>query len=161
MYYQKSISSPKVFTFLLLVLSLFSCSQIEVFEKNTSIPGYEWKTDYPAKGSFTIRDTVSSYNIYIVLRHTDAYRFNNIWLNIGLQAPGDSLHYQKVDLPLGNDAAGWEGTSMDDIWEVRKPLALNKRFIKAGQYQFSIFHIMRDNPLKAVMSAGLRVEKAQ
>ena len=143
------------------VLLAASCRQVAVFEKNTPIPDYKWPLSYAAKGSFQVTDTLSSYNIYIVLRHTDAYEFNNIWLNVGLQSPGDSLFFQKVDLSLGSDAAGWEGTGMNDIWEVRKPLALNKRFRKNGEYQFSIFHIMRQDPLKWVMSAGLRVEKVQ
>jgi gliding motility-associated lipoprotein GldH len=142
-----------------IILTTVSCRQVDVFEKNTSIPGYKWAADFAATGTFTITDTLSSYNLYLVLRHTDAYNYNNIWLNVGLQPPGDTLSFQKADLSLGNDATGWEGTGMNDIWEVRKPLALNKRFKKAGQYHFSIFHIMRDNPLPEVMSAGMRVEK--
>lgn len=149
-----------VFSLLLASGFLLSCRQIEVYEKNTPIPNYEWRQGFAAAGSFEITDTLDAYNIYIVLRHTDAYNYNNIWLNVGLQAPGDSLRYQKVDLGLGSDASGWEGTGMNDIWEVRKPLALHKRFVKKGQYSFSILQIMRDDPLKAVMSAGLRVEKA-
>jgi gliding motility-associated lipoprotein GldH len=67
---------------------------------------------------------------------------------------------QKIDLKLGDDAMGWEGTGMNDIWEVRKLLnGEPKRFKKAGNYNYSISQIMRDNPLKNVMSAGLRVEK--
>ncbi|RYD80975.1 MAG: gliding motility lipoprotein GldH [Sphingobacteriales bacterium] len=144
-----------------LVFFISSCRPVNVYEKNVQIPGLKWSSAFGASGSFEISDTLSSYNIYIVLRHTDAYKYNNIWLNVGLQSPGDSLYFQKVDLSLGSDAAGWEGTGMNDIWEVRKPLALNKRFKKNGAYQFNIFHIMRDNPLTDIMSAGLRVEKAQ
>ena len=150
-----------VLLFCALPAALLSCKQVELYEKNTPIPNYEWSSGYAATGTFRITDTVSPYNIYIVLRHTDAYNYNNIWMNIGLQAPGDSLRYQKVDLSLGNDATGWDGTGMNDIWEVRKPLALNNRFIKMGEYRFSILQIMREDPLKNVMSAGLRVEKSK
>jgi len=143
-------------------LSLSSCTRLEVFEKDISIPGYKWETNFAAKGKFDITDTTASYNIYLVLRHTDAYKYDNIWLNIGLQSPGDSLQYQKVNLELGNDAKGWEGTGMNDIWEVRK--VLNDRplpFKKTGGYAFSIMQIMRDNPLPGIMSAGLRIERVQ
>jgi len=141
-------------------LQLFSCTQTDVFEKNTVIPKYEWQNSFKAAGSFLIKDTVSAYNIYLVLRHTDAYKYNNIWLNIGLQPPGDSLHIQKVDLQLGDDANGWEGSGMNDIWEVRKLLnGQPRRFRQAGNYNFSISHIMRDNPLLSIMSVGLRIEK--
>lgn len=145
-----------------ILIGFASCKQVDLFEKNTPIPNYEWKNDFAATGSFTISDTLAAYNIYIVLRHTDAYAYNNIWLNVGLQSPGDTMFYQKIDLTLGNDGTGWEGSGMNDIWEVRKLLnGQPRRFRKNGIYQFSILHMMRDVPLKNVMSVGLRVEKAQ
>ena len=137
-----------------------SCTQIDVFEKNTVIPNYEWKHSFTAKGNFIIKDTSSTYNIYLVLRHTDAYRYNNIWLNIGLQAPGDSMNVRKADLELGTDAGGWEGSGTNDIWEVRKELSNGPlRFKMPGTYNFSVSHIMRDNPLPDIMSVGIRIEK--
>ncbi|RYY72027.1 MAG: gliding motility lipoprotein GldH [Chitinophagaceae bacterium] len=154
-----SITSNTI-VFLVSLIAFAGCRQINVFEKNTPIPDYKWSKNFAAKGNFEIQDTLSSYNIYLVLRHTDAYEKNNIWLNVGLQTPGDSLFFQKVDLSLGSDATGWEGTGMNDIWEVRKPLALNKRFKKKGEYQFMVYHIMREDPLPYVMSAGMRIEKA-
>jgi gliding motility-associated lipoprotein GldH len=138
---------------------LSSCTQLDTFEKNTSIPGYQWQSSLEAKGSFAITDTATTYNAYIVLRHTDAYKYNNIWLNVGIQPPADTMHYQKVDLQLGTDAKGWVGTGMNDIWEQRQLLFMGRQFKKPGTYSFSIKQIMRDDPLPAVMSAGLRVEK--
>ena len=137
-----------------------SCKQIDVYEKHTVIPKYEWQSSFSATGDFLITDTISAYSIYLVLRHTDAYQYNNIWLNIGLQAPGDSMYIQKVNLILGDDASGWEGTGMNDILEIRKLLnGKPRRFKQAGKYSFTISQIMRNNPLLNVMSAGLRVEK--
>ncbi|RYF80362.1 MAG: hypothetical protein EOO03_17430, partial [Chitinophagaceae bacterium] len=92
------------------------CRQIDVYEKNTPIPNYEWQRNFAAEGTFTIQDTTAFYNVSIVLRHTDAYAYNNVWLNVGLQSPGDSLYFQKIDLQLGSDATGWDGTGMNDIW---------------------------------------------
>jgi len=143
-----------------IILFIGSCTQIELYEKNTTIPKFAWQHNFSAKGEFMITDTVSAYSIYLVLRHTDAYQYNNIWLNVGLQPPGDTMHFQKVNLQLGDDINGWEGTGMNDIWEVRKLLnGEPRRFKKAGKYSFTISQIMRDNPLLHVMSAGLRLEK--
>lgn len=149
--------------FLFSLFFLHACKNIDVFEKNISIPNMLWQNSFNATGSFNITDTGSNYNVYIVLRHTDAYLYNNIWLNVGLQSPGDSaLQFQKINLSLGNDAQGWNGVGMNDIWEVRilisgKP----KPFIKAGVYNFSVGQLMRDNPLQHIISAGLRLEKAK
>jgi gliding motility-associated lipoprotein GldH len=149
------------FWFLLLPIAyclLFnSCTQIKIFEKDTAIPNYQWQPGFAAKGDFVIAEPAASYNIYLVLRHTDAYKYNNIWLNLGLQPPGDSMHVKKVNLILGDDANGWDGTGMNDIWEVRK--LMNSQALKPGKYSFSISQIMRDNPLLHIMSVGLRIEK--
>lgn len=146
--------------FAMMIALLFSCRQMDVFEKNTNIPNMKWQNNFNAAGTFNITDTASRYNVFIVLRHTDRYKYHNIWLNAGIQPPGDSMKLQRINLSLATDATGWEGTGMNDIWEVRKqvsnePLA----FKKPGVYNFSIMQIMRDNPLEHVMSAGMRVEK--
>lgn len=139
-----------------------SCNQIDVFEKSTSIPDHKWNYDFKCIGAFNISDTSSFYNIYVVIRHTDAYKYNNIWLNLGLQMPGDTLITQKLNLTLGDDANGWYGSGMDDIWEVRKKLSkYPKQFKKQGTYNYSLSNIMRDNPLNNVMSAGIRIEKVR
>lgn len=154
------------YKFRVLILSVASCllfsscTQIDVFEKSTAIPAYEWKQNFTAKGDFIVADTVTPFSIYLVLRHTDAYKYNNIWLNVGLQPPGDTMHIQKVNLVLGDDANGWEGSGMNDIWEVRKLLNGDaRRFKQPGKYSYSISQIMRDNPLVHIMSVGVRIEK--
>ena len=153
----------KIVVILLVSIHLFSCKEIDLFEKNISIPNMQWNNNYNATGSFLIKDTTSAYNVFLVLRHTDAYQYNNIWLNVGLQIPGDSaLQYQKINLSLGDDAHGWEGIGMNDIWEVRKLISgVPKRFKKAGQYNFSIAQLMRDSPLLHVISVGISVQKTK
>ncbi len=136
---------------------LCSCKNIDLFEKNINIPNLSWKSDFVAEGKFDVKDTASLYNIFIVFRHTDAYQYNNIWLNVNLQPVGDSLITQKINLPLGSDAQGWEGVGMDDIWEVRKLIAQIP--LKRSVYNFKIMQIMRNNPLLNIMSVGLRIVK--
>ena len=154
----------KIFLLILILSSAFiSCREIDLFEKNIAVPNMQWFNNYNATCSFIIKDTTSTYNVLIVLRHTDAYLYNNIWLNVGLQAPGYAgLKYQKINLTLGNDAKGWEGIGMNDIWEVRKLISgVPKKFIKPGTYNFSIAQLMRDNPLQHIISVGLSVQKAK
>lgn len=152
------------FAFFVSISILQACKNINLFEKNISIPNMQWQNNFSATGSFNITDTVSTYNVYIVLRHTDAYLYNNIWLNAGLQSPGDSgMQFQKINLLLGNDAKGWEGVGMNDIWEVRKLISGRppQRFLKTGEYKFALAQLMRDNPLLNIISVGLRLEKVK
>lgn len=150
---------------LLLTMAAFfnACNTLDIYEKNISIPGYQWTYAFRPGFDFDIKDTASLYNISIVLRHTDAYRYNNIWLNVGIQSPNDTASTtQRLDMQLGNDAKGWEGTGIDDIWEVRRPATKAPvQFKKPGTYHFTVAQVMRENPLPNVMSIGVRVEKVK
>jgi gliding motility-associated lipoprotein GldH len=146
---------------LALMLLVSSCGTLDVFEKNITIPGHEWSSNFKPEIDFDIKDTVSLYNIYVVLRHTDAYRYNNIYLNILTTVPGDTTHKERLDLRLATDDKGWLGSGMDDIFEHR--ILINRgiplRFAKAGRYTFQLQQIMREEPLQHVMNVGIRVEK--
>ncbi len=158
------MKEPRFFIpyFLFLIFCFYSCTQLEVFEKNASIPKNQWEYKFQPAFEFNITDTASEYNLYVVLRHTDAYKYNNIWLNISTQAPADTMKTQRFDLLLGDDAKGWEGSGMDDIWEIRKSVTDGPfKFIKPGRYKFLIAQIMRENPLPNILSIGIRVEKVK
>ena len=143
----------------LLVSITFSCTTIDIFEKSVAIPRHEWKSDYRPSFEFTITDTTTLYNIFLVLRHTEKYNFNNIYINLTAQLPGqDTVIRIRQDLRLANDANGWEATGMDDIYEHRKELG-PPQTLRGGTYTFTIEQIMREDPLLHVMDVGLRVEK--
>lgn len=157
---QKNTKTLLYCVFFFLTGWVTGCKTMDLYEKHIPIPAHEWKRETLLKGSFLISDTSSEYQLFLVLRHTDAYTYNNIWLNMGLQSPEDTMFVQKLNLVLGDDAEGWFGVGMNDIWEVRRPITNRPRkFVKQGTYNYSIAQIMRDNPLKQVMSAGIRVEK--
>lgn len=139
------------------------CKKLDVFEKNVSIPNYQWKSSFVPGFDFEITDTAAQYNLRVVLRHTDAYRYNNIWLNVnGTMQKDTFIKAPHIELPLGSDEHGWEGTGMNDIWEVRKEITRGPvQFKKAGRYHFTIAQVMREDPLPNVMSIGLRIEKVK
>lgn len=150
----------KLFLIPLLSLCFFSCSKIGVFEKTIPLPAQAWFYNIQPSFTFNITDTTASYNVFIVLRHTDTYAYNNIWLAVGSQVPGDTLHTQNINMGLGNDTKGWEGTGMDDIYEVRKNITSGPvTFKKAGRYTFTLAQVMRENPLLHILNIGIRVEK--
>ncbi|HEY5367398.1 MAG TPA: gliding motility lipoprotein GldH [Hanamia sp.] len=152
----------KTLFILFISISITSCIKINLFEKQAAIPAQTWYYSNVPKFTFHIDDTTSMYNVYIVLRHTDLYNYNNIWLKIGSDSPSDSMHYQNINIPLANNSRGWSGTGMDDIYEVRKNISAGPlSFKKPGDYTFSIAQIMRENPLKYILNIGVRVEKVK
>ncbi len=149
-------------TISILLLSLFlffSCTTINLYEKNVTIPGHSWKSSFKPAFDFTITDTSSSYQLFFVIRHNEKYSFNNIYINVYVKGPGEKEAIKiQQDLVLATNEKGWLGSGMDDIYEHRIQLG-PEQSLKAGQYTFIIEHIMREDPLKNVLNAGLRIEK--
>jgi gliding motility-associated lipoprotein GldH len=122
------------------------------------VPGQAWDNGFKPVFHFTIKDTSSLYQLYLVLRHNEKYNYNNIYVNLYVKAPGpDSVIKIQKNLPLATNE-NWKGTGVDDIYEHRIELGAPQT-LKAGDYQFTLEQIMRENPLKNVLDVGLRVEK--
>ena len=128
------------------------------------MPGHRWASSFKPEFIFTIKDTTVPYRLYFTFRHNEKYNYNNIWVNIYTQAPGDSVQILQKEFILATSDKGWLGAAMDDIYEHRIeliPSGENLYFRKVGDYKFTIEHIMREDPLENVMNVGLRVEKKQ
>jgi gliding motility-associated lipoprotein GldH len=148
--------------FLLLVpctLYLISCTTIDMYEKTVTIPGHAWQNSFRPSFDFIIKDTASRYQPFLVLRHTEKYNYSNIYINLYVQGPGqDTAQKFLVNPELASNEGGWKATGMDDIYEHR--IELDKpKFLKAGNYKFTVEQIMRENPLQNVLDVGIRIEK--
>jgi len=146
-------------------LQLAACTlPSDVFEKDVVVPGQQWESSFKPRIEFTIKeqDTSYLYNIYLVLRHSDAYNYNNIWIQGTVREPGDtSAKSQRYDLTLATNDKGWLGSGMDDIYEHRVLIQPETKFTKPGTYSFTLEQIMREDPLRHVLNVGVRVEKAK
>jgi gliding motility-associated lipoprotein GldH len=144
-------------------LQLAACSiPSGFFEKDVPIPNQQWESSFKPRIDFIVKeeDTASLYNVYFVIRHSDAYNYNNIWIEGTVTQPGDStVRSERYDLTLATNKNGWEGSGMDDIYETRIIIQPQTKFRKPGTYSFVIRQIMREDPLKHILDIGIRVEK--
>lgn len=157
---------------LLLLLIFAACQPSPQYQKHVTIPSKGWQYDYQPSFQVNITDTTAPYQLFLVIRHTNAYPFSNIWLRLRTQQPGDSSFQEEryevtlasptAVLPDGSLSGGWLGRGMGEIWEQR--MALNDAqhpvyFKQAGTYVFKLAQDMRLNPLPEVLQVGLRLEK--
>lgn len=148
----------RIFILLYIVIAA-SCQPIEVFEKTTFFPKHEWSSKEKPAFTFEVTDTTSLYNIMLVLRHTDAYRYNNIWIKLDMKGPQDTATFRR-EFKLATSSQGWLGSGMDDIFEHRIPFNDKPAPLKAGTYTFTLMQDMREDPLDQILNVGIRVQKA-
>lgn len=154
----------KIAAALLLCSTLWSaCLNSNVYEHNVALPQQAWKASYKPVYRFDISDTASSYLLSFTMRHTEAYAFSNIWLNVSTKMPGsDKPESMRIEVPLAQPDGKWMGRGMNEIWQHQMPLTRNgapMKFSRTGTYTIELEQLMRVDPLREVLSAGIRLEK--
>jgi gliding motility-associated lipoprotein GldH len=155
--------NKKSFFIFLLPVNLFmvSCQKMDLFEKTVAIPKQAWSSTFKPEFRFNIKDTTVPYRVFITLRHTDRYNYNNIWVNLLTKSPGDTIRQVQYELPLASKQ-GWLGAGMGDIYDHRiaiTPQDQDLYFRRSGEYVFTLEQVMREDPLQNVLDIGIRLEK--
>lgn len=145
-----------------VMVLMAGCRQVALFERLVNIGGGSWQNTNVPEIVLEITDTSASYRMYAVVRHTHLYPYRNLWLNMGLQLPGDTgFKTERFDLTLAASDR-WLGKGMDDVYELRPRLFSGLvRFAKPGTVKFRLQHAMRQNPLPGVLQVGIGIEKAK
>jgi gliding motility-associated lipoprotein GldH len=94
-----------------------------------------------------------------IVRHTNAYPYSNIWLNVYYKEPGDSSFTRtRVEIPLAEPSGKWLGRGMGEIYEQR--MFIDQLHLdRVGKYEMRLEQNMRVNELPEILQVGLRLEK--
>ena len=148
-----------------ILLSIFfvlsSCETKQLFEQSTIYPNHNWPAKQATKYRFNVTDTSATYKIFFVIRHHNAYHYKNIWLDFFIISPTNAITKQILNLNLADDARGWLGSGMDDIYDQRIPMTATPIHFNKGINEIIVQHTMREDPLENILSTGIRVEKVK
>lgn len=145
---------------LCLLLSLNACDTNRVYEKNEDIDQQEWLSTDSLYFDFEISDDAPK-NVYLNFRHRFGFNWRNVWINLKMQLPNDSIYVMPVNIPLSQPDGQWYGDCSGDVCLMQYPLEdfTSYSFADTGIYHITLYHDMREDPLLEVLSVGLRVEE--
>jgi gliding motility-associated lipoprotein GldH len=149
--------------------SLFfvSCDSNQVFDVYKSVPN-TWHKDAIITFEVNPPDSINNYNLFVNLRSTNAYKYNNLFLIVEMVYPHgktikDTLEYRMAD-PTGKLL----GTGLTDIKENKLWYKGHERpfvFEETGEYTINIQQAMRENgkvngvvELEGITDVGFRIE---
>ncbi|MCS6795420.1 MAG: gliding motility lipoprotein GldH [Raineya sp.] len=144
----------------LLIIFLYSCKDSNtVFEDNQSLKNGEWYYEKPLAFEFEIEDTTKTYTLYYNVRNEISYPYYNLFVTYYMHYPDNKkIDSLLMDITLFNPKTGepyGEGTG--GIREHQLPAFRNFKFTQKGKYKYVFKQYMRHNPLKGILSMGLRV----
>ena len=119
-----------------LLFVFFSCDKT-VYESHNSFEEKSWNTDSVITFNYNISDTLNSYEMSILVRHTVDYEYQNLFLFLS----GDLN--DTIELELADKIGKWKGSGLSDIREFEYLFANNKVFSKKGNHSINIEQAMR------------------
>lgn len=150
------------FISLVFIASLFcSCRDEQaVVDTNQEISGRNWGYADKITIPVVINDTQAVYNLFINLRHTANYKYSNIFILVHQTGTDGKRTTERKEFRLAYPDGEWLGDGSGNMYSYQLPYKMNYRFPKKGTYVFELEQNMRDNPLREMTDAGLRVEVA-
>ena len=148
----------------LMAIMLASCKQNSVYDRSVEISELGWHEDsIVVFDDVIVTDTISPFNFYINLRHSDDYRFSNFYLFLNTILPNGHTSRDTIELVLADAGGKWYGNGFGHIKDNRILVRESLVFPLKGNYQFTIEQAMRedDELLEGVKSVGVRIDKGE
>lgn len=148
----------------LILLSVIFSSCIKndaLIDTHQAISRHRWSYLNKVQIPFEISDTAARYNLLINLRHTSEYKYSNIFFLIHIILPDGKKFVERKEFRLALPDGEWLGKGAGDIYSYELPYKADYKFNRKGKYVLILEQNMRDNPLREVTDAGLRVELAK
>jgi len=144
--------------FLGSILFLSSCSSGYDYEKQYEFQGEYWAQGDTLDFTFTIKDTLAIYNLYLEVKHSTAYDFQNLYTQIHTRFPSGERIKELLSLELADKAGTWLGACSGERCVLKIPIQQGAFFNQAGEYMLTVEQYMRVNPVKGVGSIGFMLE---
>ena len=144
---------------LVLALSLWACNNDTVFDAYIQVPETGWEYKQQATFNFTISDTVSWYDLYINVRNTGDYPYQNLYVFTTLKGPGNLAVRDTFNCILADKKGKWLGSGVGKTRELQILYQKQIRFLQSGEYTFAIEQAMRDTILKGIHDIGFTIKK--
>ena len=151
-----------IFVFLSLLLLLLVCcntnteSSYSVFEEDS------WHADSTITLNYSVVDTITKQNLYLKIRHTTDFEYQNIFLFVDFQEKRDT-----VEVTLSEKNGKWLGSGFGDIKEVEYCFAKEIIFNSKKTINVTFEQAMRygDQPvitnLKEIIALGINIKKSE
>lgn len=147
-----------------------SCDSNRVFDEYKSVPN-QWHKDSIISFIVIPPDSTNNYNLFVNLRNTNEYKYNNLFLIVEIDYPNGKILKDTLEYKMADPNGKLLGTGFTDVKENKlwykgfdKPFIFNE----SGEYKIKIQHAMRQNGqvngienLEGITDIGFRIEKPE
>ena len=143
---------------IIIGLSLVACDNQLIFSEFRSFGNSGWHMDSIAGYTLPIHDSLATYEVQIIVRHTTQYPYQNLWLFTEEWYGNVLLHRDTIECFMADEYGRWNGRG---IQQYTLPLLYDNAhaFPKTGDYTITIQQGMRMEQLRGITDIGVKILK--
>lgn len=156
---------PKVFFLSFMLFLIISCEPNTPFSKNKSLSGV-WNKEDVIEFDLPQLDSLKTYNLFVNLRNTNDYKYNNVFLIIVMNFPHGKIVTDTLEYKMANPDGTWLGNGISSVKDNKLWYKESVSFKEKGIYTVSVKHAVRNNGtiegvtnLKGITDIGFSVEE--
>ena len=130
-----------------LVVVFVSCQNDNKKEVYHSFNNNIWNTDSIVFFKFDNIDTISSHDLYLMVRHTTKFKFQNLFLFTNFQNQQDTL-----EVFLSEKSGKWLGKGFGETKELKIKIKENINFKQKQGQRLSLEQAMRYEDLEKIIN---------
>lgn len=153
MNYQRSIFSLVVITFLLT-----ACGPNYILDETRELASDGWSYTDPLEFEVDIKDTLKIYNLFLEVKHSVDYGYQNMYIQIYTEFPSGEKIKERVSLELADKVGGWFGDCNSENCTIRIPIQEGAFFNVPGHYKFKLEQFMRKERLPNIEYISFQIE---
>ncbi|PKP21116.1 MAG: hypothetical protein CVU02_02940 [Bacteroidetes bacterium HGW-Bacteroidetes-19] len=142
-----------------LLFLFISCKNDIFYEKMDTIKNETWNVNQKLVYEFEILDSLQYYNIYLNVRNSTDYPYQNFYIFLTNQFPSGLQIVDTLGSVLCDPFGKWYGKGSGRIKDNKFLLRKQVRFQQKGKYIFTVQHGMRDENLHGITNFGITFEE--
>ncbi|KFB01186.1 gliding motility protein GldH [Mangrovimonas yunxiaonensis] len=146
-------------------LLVLACNNKVALSSYKTIPELKWHKDSVVSFKIHPPDTLQPYNVYVNLRNTQKYKYNNLFLIVEMNFPHGKTIKDTLEYKMAKPNGELLGTGFSDIKENKLWYKEGVIFKEPGTYTLNIQQAMRENGkingvvnLEGVSDVGFSIE---
>lgn len=146
-----------------LITSLWSCDNAAVYQQSYDLEERQWGQQDIKVFDFSIEDASANYDVFLTLRNSADYSFNNIFIDFSLVGEDGVIVENRTKEEILFDPTSGVPTGTSGIGDVfsHTIFLMDTIFPTTGDYRLSVKHYMRTDQLPEVLSVGARIAAKQ
>lgn len=156
----------KLFVLITVVVCCIGCDTNTTWSETISLPGV-WEKNDVLRFSIPKIDSIKPHNVFINIRNTNDYPFNNIFLVVAIEFPHGKTITDTLEYKMAYPSGEWMGDGIGSVKENKLWFKENIRFAESGNYNITITQAVRNNgevdgvsQLPGITDVGISIEDA-